>query len=80
MCVCVCVCVCVCACVYSAALICSFFARFGQDTAANAVVLPAVAPVAKNLVGLGAVPDVVAAQLFSTAGKVARAVNPMKLA
>mmetsp|Transcript_19392 Transcript_19392/g.54009 ORF Transcript_19392/g.54009 Transcript_19392/m.54009 type:complete len:180 (-) Transcript_19392:128-667(-) len=57
----------------------SFFARFGQDTAANAVMLPAVAPFAKNLVGLRAIPDAVATPLLASVVKVAKALNPMGL-
>mmetsp|Transcript_6799 Transcript_6799/g.16412 ORF Transcript_6799/g.16412 Transcript_6799/m.16412 type:complete len:180 (+) Transcript_6799:142-681(+) len=57
----------------------SFFKRFGQDTATNAVMIPAVAPMAKNIVGMGAVPDNVATQILSTGAKIARAVNPFSL-
>ena len=57
----------------------SFFARFGKDAGINTVMMPAVAPIAKNLMGLGAIPDVMAVPLMSSAAKVLKAINPVNI-
>lgn len=54
----------------------SFFKRIGSDTAANAALLPAVAPVAKQALGMGTVPDAVFSALLGTSAKILKAIAP----
>jgi hypothetical protein len=54
----------------------SFFQRIGADTAANAAIIPAMAPVAKQALGMSTIPDAVFSALMGTSAKIAKAIAP----